>query len=81
MLPGNVDLTREENVLPASQIDLGYATRDVLKKVGNTQVLHCMATCYTWLLGFVSKLMRQFPLNFKLNKAISCVDPAMPCGK
>jgi hypothetical protein len=77
-----VDLKKKQNLLSASEIDLGYATRSALKKrqkekVSDKNILEFRENCLLCLKTFLSKILECSPLLFPLTKAVTCFDPAV----
>lgn len=77
-----IDLKKKENLLPASEIDLGFATHSALKrinkikKIPDKDILVFRKDCFECLKTFVSKVLERSPLQYSLTKAVSCFDPA-----
>nr|CAD7258159.1 unnamed protein product [Timema shepardi] len=70
----------ETNLLNAKYVDLGYATREAIRKtkgVSEKEILLFRQDCKTCLQKLCAKLLERSPLKYKLTKAISFLDPAV----
>ncbi|XP_063221796.1 uncharacterized protein LOC134530674 [Bacillus rossius redtenbacheri] len=70
----------EEKLMTAKNFDLGYGTRDALRKVKNVtekDILVFRQECKICLKTFCNKLLVSSPLRYKLTKGISCLDPGV----
>lgn len=78
----NIDVTIDDNLSTANEINVGYATKHVLdtmdkKDVSKRDILLFKNECRTCLKLFVIKMMKKSPLHFSLTKGISCIDPSI----
>lgn len=74
-----IDMMNKENLLRFEDVDIGYATRQAVKKcsgVSLKDVLIFRKECRTCLQLFVAKIMVRSPLRFPLTEAIKCLNPA-----
>lgn len=77
-----IDLTKKENLLPADEINLGFATRSALKrrnklhKIPDKDILVFRKECLSCLKTFVAKVLERSPLKYSLTKAVTCFNPA-----
>ncbi|XP_018402101.1 PREDICTED: uncharacterized protein LOC108779229 [Cyphomyrmex costatus] len=79
-----IDLESTNNLLTTNSIDIGYTTRDALrhtKNISQLKILQFKNTCRTCLKIFICKILNRSPLNYKLVKAISCVDPSIAANE
>lgn len=74
-----IDCSLKENLLSAKEIHLGYVTteaiRTVRKSVSDRDILEFRQNCREILQNFCVKLMTRSPLQFKLTKGLSFLDP------
>nr|CAD7456780.1 unnamed protein product [Timema tahoe] len=75
-----LDIFNETNLLNAKHVDLGYATREAIRKtkgVTEKEILLFRQDCKTCLQKLCAKLFERSPLKYKLTKAISFLDPGV----
>nr|CAD7404859.1 unnamed protein product [Timema cristinae] len=75
-----LDIFNETNLLNAKYVDLGYATREAIRKtkgVSEKEILLFRQDCKTCLQKLCAKLLERSPLKYKLTKAISFLDPTV----
>ena len=82
--PLQIDLTKTENLKAVSLIDIGYSTRNELRKIENLKPIEELQLlkdlrkdCRSALLEFYHSLTNNSPLVYKLTKGISCFDPSI----
>lgn len=76
----NIDLNNSSNLISVKKFDLGFSTRNALKKCEGTtelEILQFRKDCQAGLLGLLQKLMERSPLQYKLTRAISFLDPCV----
>ncbi|KAG0423629.1 hypothetical protein HPB47_000599, partial [Ixodes persulcatus] len=74
-----VDMEQPANVLATPKIDLGFATRNALRKapkLSDWTILAFRRDCATFLKNCAKKIAERSPLKFKLTRGSSCLDPA-----
>ena len=75
-----IDLSKEENLLPAKEVDLVFVTRHALRSTSNVsdkQVLLFRKECKKCLKTFATKLLLRSPLKFPLTKHLSFLNPEL----
>lgn len=73
-----VDLTNKENLIAYKNVDLGFATRDTLRRthgLKDRDILDFRRDCRKAMEALCQKLLQRSPLKFKLTKVISFRDP------
>ncbi|XP_063230592.1 uncharacterized protein LOC134535429 [Bacillus rossius redtenbacheri] len=77
----NIDLSKNENLLLANQVDIGFAATDALKKVrgqlAEKVVLQFKNDCRSFYVGFLQKVLQRSPLAYSLTRQISCINPEL----
>lgn len=74
-----VDMDQPANILGTPKIDLGFATRNALRKapkLSDLTVLAFRKDCATFVKNCAKKIAERSPLKFKLTRGSSCLDPA-----
>jgi len=80
-----IDLEKEENLIPVKNLQLGLAVEEVLsdirKKdhVNSKQVKEFLASARTFLVSMLGKLFERSPICSTFLKAASVLDPNVPC--
>lgn len=73
------DLDKLENLLPISNVKVGFATKKEIKKcrskLSDLDLKLFYKDCRNGLKKMVVKLVERSPLKFKLTKALTCWDP------
>lgn len=73
-----IDLTKEENLLPSKVIDIGFATRQAIRSVENVlqkDMELFRLECRTCLKSFVLKLIQRSPIKYELTRSLSFLNP------
>lgn len=72
-----VDVTQKCNVLPITDVNIGFAARRSLNesKASDTVKLNFKKECLSFLQKMTLKLIERNPLRFKLVRGISCLSP------
>ncbi|XP_063243684.1 uncharacterized protein LOC134542976 [Bacillus rossius redtenbacheri] len=76
----SIDLSKSEALLHAKKVDVGYGTRDALRRIDSVKeidILSFKQDCRTILQTTCKKIIIKSPLKFKLAKGITCCDPQM----
>ena len=76
----SVDVEKEENLLSAKHIEVGFETSKEIKKIKSLKevdVTIFRQDSKKGLKKFVLKMMERSPLKKKLTEAVSCFDPAV----
>lgn len=75
-----VDL-RDANLILAKEFDLGFGTKSAIreikksKKLSDEEVLRFRTSCRKMYVKMLEKIKERSPLNYKMTRAVSCLDP------
>lgn len=77
-----IDLSDDKNLLTTKNVNLGYACRSALaklkqEKIKELEILQFRNDCRKALKITCEKLLERSPLNYKLAKGISFLDPSI----
>lgn len=76
-------LDDKNNIRLAKNIDLGFAVRDSIRscrdKLSDKDLLIFRQECLTSFIATCKKLLERSPLQYKLTKAVSFLDPRIAC--
>lgn len=73
----------KKNLLDVDEIDLGYTTRAMIRKINKEKKIADFALsqfrreCQICFKEFIIKLLEKSPLSYSITKATSCFDPAI----
>ncbi|XP_049518510.1 uncharacterized protein LOC125943340 [Dermacentor silvarum] len=75
----NVDMDQPANVVATPKIDLGFATKNALRKalkLSDLAILEFKRDCAAFVKNCAKKIVERSPLKFKLTRGSSSLDPA-----
>ncbi|KAE8740587.1 hypothetical protein FOCC_FOCC013887 [Frankliniella occidentalis] len=77
----DVDVTKEENLIPAQEFSLSFSVKDALNKmtkpVPKKDMQKFKEECVALLKAMTAKLLEKSPLKYKLCKSITFCDPEL----
>lgn len=68
------------NLIPVKHVDLGFATKDALKKCLPTtdlEKLNLKKDIRDAVIAMAKKIIEKSPIQYKMSKAITCLDPSV----
>lgn len=72
---------KSDNLLPASKVDIGFATNAALKqsrvKASDDLVVKFLNDCKNGLVKMIKKIQERSPLRYNLTRYITCLDPIL----
>ena len=74
----NLDLKKQENLLPIESINVGFGAKSVLQILTTTEKTmqhHFRKDVHIYLISLVQKIFQRCPLKYKLTRAISSLAP------
>ena len=82
-----IDVSEKENLLPAKNVDIGFATRKVVnnlqaeKKASDRQILEFQSQCLIFQQTLNTKLLERCPLQYPDVRCLTCLDPRYMAAK
>ncbi|KAJ8959576.1 hypothetical protein NQ314_006225 [Rhamnusium bicolor] len=76
----NINFKDSEILLPLNKIDIGFASRKLLKNITESKKHIFYKECRTFLIACVTKIVSRSNLKYDIVKAISCLDPSLICN-
>ena len=82
-----VDVNEKENLLPAKNVDIGFATRKSIgdvqakQKVSDRQVFEFKSDWLAFLQSLATKLLERCPLQYPVVRYLVCLDPRIMVSK
>ena len=76
-----IDVSEKENLVPAKNVDIGFATRKVVnnlqakKEASGRKNLEFQSQCLTFLQTLSTKLLERCPLQYPVVRYLTCLDP------
>lgn len=75
----SIDLHDAQNLLDLNKIDLGFQTFKFLQEVKSSEAdaLKFRKECQTLLINLIAKLLQRSPMNYKVIRGLSSLDPSV----